>query len=247
MQKYDIVNALVAKNKYTKYLEICTLTTGRRFSRIDQKPLHWRHRLLYCCPESFQDGDEITFRTKDQSIEHLLDAQSPYDLIFLDSFHTFECSLRDLQLALTLLRPAGTIVVHDCCPPSREVCTPAFRTGSWFGLSYCAYIEFVLSDPRLVYYTVDTDCGCGVIKRLLPGHTSGTGKNAEKNAGSRNELARLWSAERNQHHDMFDFFHQYQRELLNLISVKDFLALERIVLPRTTRWRQNLVALLETQ
>ncbi len=114
MQKYDIINALITKNKYAKYLEICTPNSGLRFGYIDRKPLRWRHRLVYRCPAGFDDGLEITFRSQDESIGQLLDPALPYDLIFVDSFHTLECSLSDLMLALDLLRPGGTIVVNDC-------------------------------------------------------------------------------------------------------------------------------------
>lgn len=153
MQKYEIVNALIASNGYRRYLEICTPTTGGRFSRIRGASLDWRHRLMYRCPPGFQDGSEITFRSSNERISHLLDPRMPYDVIFIDPYHSFECSLRDLQSALAMLRPEGAVVIHDCCPIARETSGPSFRPGSWFGLTYCAYIEFVLSRPDLVHYT----------------------------------------------------------------------------------------------
>jgi hypothetical protein len=237
MQKDQIINALIAENKYRKYLEICTTTTGWRFSRIDKKPLRWRHRLMYRCPERYRDGQEITFRSTDEQIDHLLDPTLLYDLIFIDPHHTLECSARDLKLALELIRQGGTIVVHDCCPRSRDVCSASFRPGSWFGLTYCAYIDFVLSHPEVAFYTVDSDCGCGVIKKAF----SRNGGEPETAANARNSKARgftsAWIEERRRNHEMFDFFEQNHRELLNLISVEDFLAVENIELPRFWRWR----------
>lgn len=240
MQKYEIVNALIAKNGYSKYLEICTPSTGLRFSRIDPTPLLWRHRLVYRCPASFTDGSEISFRSNDEEIAHLLDSTLPYDIVFVDAYHTFDCSLRDLQSALSMLRPGGAIVVHDCCPKDQKLCNPSFRPGAWFGVTYCAYIDFVLSHADLVYYTVDADCGCGVIKRSAPGQTGPSPR-----AGN-HELARLWFEEKNRNRDMFHFFRQHHRELLNLISVKDFLAVESVVLPRLSQWRETVATLLHT-
>lgn len=242
MQKFEIVNALIAKNGYDKYLEISTPSTGFRFSRIDRTALRWRHRLVYRCPRTYLDGSEITFRSEDEEIRHLLDPALPYDIIFVDPFHTFECSLRDLQSALAMLQPGGAIVVHDCCPKNKRLCSASFRPGSWFGVTYCAYIDFVLSHPDIVYYTVDTDCGCGVIKKPLPNQVSGI----KTDCSPEGQLARLWFGERSQHRDMFPFFRQHRRELLNLISVKDFLAMENIVLRRFSRWRENLTTLLRT-
>jgi hypothetical protein len=239
MRKYDIVNALIAKNRYTRYLEICTPSTGLQFSRIDRSQLRWCHRLLYRCPEGFRDNCEITFRSEDEHVGHLLDPALGYDVILVDSFHTFECSMRDLKLALGVLRPGGAIVVHDCSPTKRELCGPTFRPGSWFGVSYCAYVEFVLSEPNLVHYTVNTDCGCGVIKKAsleepAVGHGSGT------------ELGRLWHSQTAQQEDMFDFFIEHRRELLNLISVKDFRSREKIGHAALFQWQQNLAGLLRS-
>jgi hypothetical protein len=240
MQKYEIVNALIARNSYGRYLEICTPSTGFRFSRIDRTHLHWCHRLMYRCPPGFTDGSEITFRSGDEHIGHLLDPALPYDLIFLDPHHTFECSMRDLQSALAMLRPQGAIVVHDCSPTTKELAGPTFRSGPWFGVTYCAYLDFLLSHPDLVYYTVDADYGCGVITKASRDQVS---------ASRHSELGRLWRLQRNQQQDMFDFFHHHRRELLNLISVRDFLSHEKVSLSgfsRLTRWRDNLASLLQT-
>jgi len=244
MRKFDIVNALIAKNRYTKYLEICTPSTGLRFSRVDESVLCWRHRLLYRCPAGYRDGAEITFRSEGDEISHLLDQAMAYDLIFVDPYHTFECSMRDLQTALKMLRPGGTIVVHDCSPKDKQLCSASFRAGSWFGVTYCAYIEFALSDPSLVHYTVDSDCGCGVIKKLPRATATATATMTEKDRRS-NEFARLWFNERGRQRDIFDFFCQHRRELLNLISVKDFLERENIVLPRFWQWRESLATILQ--
>jgi hypothetical protein len=231
VQKYEIVNALIASNGYRRYLEICTPATGGRFSRIRGASLDWRHRLMYRCPPGFQDGSEITFRTSNESISHLLDPRMPYDIIFIDPYHSFDCSLRDLQSALAMLQPEGAVVVHDCCPVTRETSGPSFRSGSWFGLTYCAYIEFVLSRPDLVHYTVDTDCGCGVIKKASP-------RPAMPSNPAPTEVARLWHIEKNRQHDMFDFFQQHRDALLKLVSVEDFLFRERLKPSRLSRLNQ---------
>ena len=60
-----------------------------------------------------------------------------------------------------------------------------------------------------------------------------------------NEFARLWFNERGRQRDIFDFFCQHRRELLNLISVKDFLERENIVLPRFWQWRESLATILQ--
>lgn len=239
MQKFGIVNALIARHHYRRYLEICTPLTGFRFARVNCSRLKRCHRLIYNCPPEFHDGHEITFRSKDEHVGHLLDPATHYDLIFVDPYHTFECSLRDLKLASALLEPGGTIVVHDCSPPFRESANASFRRGSWCGLTYCAYIQFVLSHSELDYYTVDSDFGCGIIKK--PQIITAVDV---KTSTERNQLLQGWQAEEQRGHDMFDYFRAHRRELLNLISVKEFLAREKIELPLASRFTQELRYLL---
>ncbi len=239
MQKFEIVNALIAHRRYRSYLEICTPLTGFRFARVDRSRLKRCHRIMYNSPPEFDDGHEITFRSEDEHVGDLLDPAARYDLIFVDPHHTFECSLRDLNLASHLLEPGGTIVVHDCSPPFRESASASFRRGSWCGLTYCAYIQFVLSHPELDYYTVDSDFGCGIIKKQQVA-TTVDGKTSTE----RRKLLQGWKVEEQRGGEMFDYFLAHRGELLNLISVKEFLAREKIELPLTLRIAQELRRLL---
>jgi hypothetical protein len=225
LQKFDIVNALVRKNRYQRYLEICTATTGFEFGSIDRATLQVCHRLMYRCPNDFDDGHEVTFRSSSESTENLLDPDVKYDVVFVDPFHTFECSLRDLHLGLSALREGGTMVIHDCCPDDEECVTPWYKEGGWCGVTYCAYVDFLLSHSGLVYCTVDTDLGCGIVRRKRegemwkPAHESIDGTIA------------AWRHRRSQNADMFDFFRANKRELLNLVSAQEFLAAENVPAP----------------
>lgn len=220
MRKYDIVNLLARKRGYRSYLEICTPFTGFSYGNVDRTQFPLCHRLVYLCPADFDDGAEVTFRSENENVSGLFKSNAGYECIFIDPFHTFECSYRDLALARSLLRPRGCIVIHDCSPANRELARPSFHNGVWCGATYCAYIEFVFAHPELSYYTVDTDHGCGVIW-----------DRAEHQTGSRHELRELWRRERAQATDMFGFFDRRRRELLKLTSVREFLAKERVRRP----------------
>lgn len=229
LQKYDMINALAKKNGYQSYLEICTTSTGGRFWKLDRKQLHVCHRLLYRCPEQFEDGDEITYRSANESIENLLPSDPWYDIVFVDPWHTFECSMRDLQAGLSVLREDGVMIVHDCCPPKRECASLQPAEGCWCGVTYCAYIELLMSRCDLIYYTVDTDYGCGVVKKKLRAGT------AKPEHGVTDELAERWRNQRSQNADMFELFCNHKRELLNLVSVEDFLSMENVQAPLSVR------------
>ena len=229
LQKYDVVNALAKKNGYRSYLEICTTSTGGRFWKVDRKQLRVCHRLVYRCPERFEDGHDIAYRSADESIDNLLLGDRAYDVVFVDPWHTFECSMRDLQAGLSVLREDGVMIVHDCCPANKELASPRPVHGPWCGVTYCALVELVLSRPDLTYYTVDTDHGCGVIRKR---RSDGTPTPRQGPAG---KLAEHWRIERSRNADMFEFFFTHKRELLNLISVEDFLAMEGVPAPLSLR------------
>jgi hypothetical protein len=229
LQKYDIINVLAKKNGHQSYLEICTTSTGGRFWKIDRKQLRVCHRLVYRCPEQFGDGDEITYRSADESIENLLPSHPWYDVVFVDPWHNFECSMRDLQAGLSVLQEDGVMIVHDCCPPNREYASPKPAEGSWCGVTYSAYIELLLSRRDLTYYTVDTDYGCGVIRKKLRAGAPKPGRRMT------DELAERWRNQQSQNADMFELFCNHKRELLNLVSVEDFLSIENVQAPLSVR------------
>src|SRR5262245_57904629 len=165
--KADIINHLADARGYQSYLEICTPTTGRRYAEVDQSKYKTCHRLMYRCPDDFDDGMRIEFRSVDldiasctKQIGHLR-----FDVILLDAFHGYETSLRDLNFARDFLTDHGTVVVHDCDPPSEQVACPDFITTSWAGVTYKAYLDFVMECDDLVYFTIDTDWGCGIIRK----------------------------------------------------------------------------------
>ena len=103
MHKFDIVNALGRAYGGCRYLEICTPTTGARYSFVDPAVFSTRHRLMYRCPEAFDDGEDITFRTSAESscdIIRTVHALQPpadrYDVVFVDPWHSYDASIADL-------------------------------------------------------------------------------------------------------------------------------------------------------
>src|ERR1043166_10070511 len=114
--KTDIIHFLTDQNRYESFLEICTPTTGGLYHRIDQSRFRRCHRLMYRA-QSFDDGLDINFRSPDARTAVLVETIQAfglrYDIILVDSFHTYALSLRDLTDALSVLTPRGAIVVHD--------------------------------------------------------------------------------------------------------------------------------------
>jgi hypothetical protein len=230
--KMDIVKLLRRKYALGEVLEISTPTTGLTFAELrDDVPD--AHRLVYKFPADVDDGQTYTYRTNARISGIVTNAilaanhNAPcYDLVFVDPFHTYDCSATDLSGAFALLRAGGIMVVHDCNPECASLTAPEFLPGDWLGVTYMAFIDFVLSRGELGFYTIDTDYGCAVVykDRKLPRGSSPISN------GARERLTRAWNATRHDDAARFEFFAQHRRDLLNLKSIEEFAALEGFAL-----------------
>lgn len=222
--KADLISYLARFRGYRSYLEICTATTGARFGEIEPGLLSTSHRLMYRCPADFSDGHDVHFRSGDLNISECLRtiraASLHYDVILVDSFHDYDCSYRDLAAAFDLLRTGGTIVVHDCLPPDEAHAMPQFQPGGWCGVSYKAYLDFVLGRRDLDFFTVDTDFGCGIVqKRSVTARIFGGLTRPDETTKT---LLRQWKAIGDDYPRAFRFLQQNAVTLLKLKSVEEF-------------------------
>jgi hypothetical protein len=167
--KADIVNWLGWQAGYRSYLEIATPFTGFQFSLIAPDVFAEINRVVYFAPPDFDDGQRVTClessTDSSECLRRFVDQRKTFDLIFVDPWHTYESSLRDIQLALTLLTPEGTLVLHDCYPTTPELATPETHPGDWMGQTYLAFLDVARARPELAHSVVDLDCGCGLLWR----------------------------------------------------------------------------------
>ena len=235
--KASIINRLAEVHAYGAYLEFCTGTTGHRYSEIDTGVLTGR-RLLYNCPEDFDDGMKIDYRSFDIDITDCLETIQregrSFDIALIDPFHDYETSLRDIDVGFSLIREGGTLVVHDCLPREADIAGPEYIDGEWCGVTYQAFIDFVNTRGPLDFYTVDTDYGCGVIRKrgnLKPMEKIGRWASHVRNAiypDAQSELMKQWTESQDDHNRRFELLQAHDKALLRLISVEDFLATERL-------------------
>jgi len=104
--KADIINWLGWQAGYRNYLEIATPTTGLQFSLISPEVFAEINRVIYFAPPDFDDGQPVTYlgssTDSSECLRRFVDQRKTFDLIFVDPWHTYESSFRDIQLALTL-------------------------------------------------------------------------------------------------------------------------------------------------
>ena len=123
---------------------------------------------------------------------------------------------------MMLVEPGGFLVVHDCLPANRAMAAPEYATGEWCGVTYKAYLDFVCN-RKLDYRTVDTDYGCGVIRKPAPRDIlAGVGRSSS--APGDHGLWQEWHAIGNDFERAFSFLEAHKEKLLRLIGVEEFLA-----------------------
>jgi hypothetical protein len=223
LNKAHIINLLAEIRGYRHYLELCTPTTGGRYAEINRSKFASCIRLMYNCPETHApaDGLAIDYRTSGLEITECLSRMQEdgrnVDIALIDPFHEYEQSLRDLIEGFRLISHGGALVVHDCLPPKAELAQPQFIAGEWCGVTYQAFIDFVSDRDDLEFCTVDTDYGCGII------HKWASAKPA-KSPNARAHALADWQANRDDPWTAFLSFEEHKGTLMNMISIKEFLA-----------------------
>ena len=196
MKRYEIINRIIQTKNYKDYLEI-GVRDGECFKEIrclnktgvDPNPTspHTTHR---------QTSDDF-FRS--------IPEETKFDIVFIDGLHLDFQVDRDIHNSLKHLREGGTIVLHDCNPPTIHHAgeTPVFSppiNGEWNGTVYLSLIKLRLYNSGLDLKTVDSDWGVGIL-------TKGISKTIDVFPTE----ALSW-----------EFFNKNRELILNLISVENF-------------------------
>lgn len=199
MKRYEIINRIIQNKGYSNYLEI-GVRDGECFRAINVSGIK-----IGVDPDTNSQATDIV--TSDDFFAGL-NEDVKFDIIFIDGLHLdYQVDL-DIQNSLKHLSENGTIVLHDCNPPTHyhAAKTPIYgppTNGEWNGTVYLSLIKLRLYHKDLVLKTVDTDWGVGILTR---------GINETINAFP-NE-ATTWS-----------FFNNNRNQILDLISPDDFNAL----------------------
>jgi len=213
--KVDIINWLGEQYGYTSYLQISTYTTGGFYDKISSNLYSVKECLNYF-PDNglFNDVNEasvtkdhfVKMKTYECALETVKKKHQAFDVIFVDSFHTFDQTNKDLLVALSLLKDNGVIIVHDCYPKQKKFIGNTWQTGTWLGQTYESFINFRVQYPAFETAVVNIDYGCGIIR-------------PSRDAFNPIQLPQLENTDR---FADWSYFSKHAHELLNLISVKQF-------------------------
>lgn len=159
LHRYDIINKIIEKYNFKKYLEI-GVNTGETFVKVNCS------YKVSVDPEQY--GYTTCQMTSDEYFEKL-DKNEKFDLIFVDGLHTYEQCYKDLENSIKHLSDDGFIVCHDMNPPSSSHAKSEYNPYAlidWNGDVYKAFIKFRknhLNYSSCMLY--DCDWGIGVITK----------------------------------------------------------------------------------
>lgn len=192
MTRTEIINGLILKYDYKSYLEIGVNTPAQPGYNWVGIEIELKHGV--------DPNVDTTYRmTSDEFFENKITQK--YDIIFIDGLHIFEQVYRDIVNSIENLTDNGIIVVHDCNPVTEITQRRERSSDAWHGDVWKSIVKLRLENPDLDICTVDTDEGCGIIKK-----------------GTQTLLT--VSEDTNVYE--YEFLSNNRKEALNLISVDDF-------------------------
>ena len=156
MKRYEIINRVIESKGYIDYLEI-GVRDGECFKQI-------------CCKNKTgvdpnPTSSDTTHRMTSDDFFMSISEDTKFDIIFIDGLHHDDQVLKDIENSLNHLSDNGTIVCHDCLPTTEKMQERDDHGGEWTGDVWKAIAELRVDSIDLDIKVVDTDYGCGIIRR----------------------------------------------------------------------------------
>lgn len=181
MSRDEIINSYIEKHSYKSYLEIgvqigLNLDLIKCEKKVGVDP--WNGNKG---PQRLHDG-QVFIHSKERSLEakkltmvmtsdlffsaYLKFKPQKFDIIFIDGAHTFENVYKDIINSLNHLSEDGTIVLHDMMPETEQAQLNTVQIGTWNGDGWKGFVKArcELGD-KYQFFVLDTDHGCGIIRK----------------------------------------------------------------------------------
>lgn len=194
-RRTQLLNYLVREHGYTRYLEIGVRNPRDNFDhvKVEQK-------------QGVDPASNTTFRMTSDAFFAQLPEGERFDLVFVDGLHLAEQVEKDVANSLRHLAPGGTIVLHDCNPPTERAQVENYVEGTkWNGTVWKAIAALRGTRRDLFVGVIDMDEGCGVVR---PGRQVPYAPWPPPGALD------------------YAYLENNRRELLNLISLPEFLRID---------------------
>ena len=148
--RWDMIEYLIKKNNYKKYLEI----------GCDQNQLFSRINIQNKVGVDPASGGNVR-ETSDNFFEKNKDM---FDIVFIDGLHIYEQVKKDILNSIKYLNDEGVILIHDCLPDSMaKQAVPRYKL-QWNGDVWKAIVD-LRQNTDLEIFTCEIDQGIGIIKK----------------------------------------------------------------------------------
>jgi hypothetical protein len=153
ISRTDIINHFVQKKGFATYLEI-GVQRGQNF------------RGVTCEKKVGVDPNTDSAATVNLTSDAFFETNTEnFDIIFVDGLHTAIQVFKDLTNALSCLKDGGILVCHDMNPRDKKAQKVPRSQDFWNGDCWVAWVWLRATRPDLEMVVLDTDCGCGVIRK----------------------------------------------------------------------------------
>lgn len=197
LMRYEIINYLIRKFNYINYLEI-GVNDGTCIRKVIAS-----HKDGVDPGIETKNPPEVNYPiTSDEFFKLIYGHDIKYDIIFIDGLHHDYQVYKDICNALNHLTDDGTIVCHDMNPRWEITQRKSGVVGTWNGDCWKAWLQLRSELANYTMQVVDTDHGVGIIRK------------------GRQELITLPIPFNKLE---FNFLDSNRQQLLNLISVDEFL------------------------
>lgn len=193
MKRHDIINSLITKFNYKTYLEIGTQSFVN-FNKINA----FNKTCVEPFPCSSFDPQLYTFIGTSDEYFKTINKNTLFDIVFIDGDHTKEQVLKDIENSLNHLSNNGTIVCHDCLPLTELMQSKQMVKGGWTGDVWKGIAKLRIERTDLDIKVVDTDMGCGIIRRGInvPYEPKGDWENYSYFENNKKEMLNIITTER---------------------------------------------------
>lgn len=153
MSKVHIINYLIQKNNYKKYLEIGVGDCSTFFKiKVDYK----------VGVDPSKSSGEILNKNSDCFFEENIEK---FDIILIDGLHEADQVHRDIINGLNCLTDSGVIICHNMLPADESMQKVPYEGGAWTGDCWKTFVNLRSSRDDLEMFTIDIDYGIGLIKK----------------------------------------------------------------------------------
>lgn len=153
MSKAHIINYLIEKNNYKKYLEI---GAGDCFT-FDKIKIDYKVGI-----DPNVSSENIINK---ESNVFFKENTEKFDIILVDGFHTATQVYKDIINSLKILNESGVIVCHNMLPTNENMQKTSYSGGEWTGDCWKTFAYLKSARHDLDMFTIDIDYGVSLIKK----------------------------------------------------------------------------------